>query len=436
VPGLQRTSFARIALIVTLIVAGEMVFALPFHTNRFFRATLLEVFGLSNTQLGDVFAAYGVVAMLAYFPGGALADRFPARWLLTASLLATAAGGLFMATIPAPLPLAVLYAYWGFTSIFLFWGALIRATRDWGGPTEQGRAFGLLEGGRGLVAASVAGALVLVFAGLMPDDPVLATAHERRAALQQVILLYSACTAFAAVLAWHFVPVPEYRANLEPHPVAGMRVVLSRPVVWAQAAVIVCAYCGYKGLDNYSLYAVQVLGMDEVEAARFATWGSYLRPLSAIAAGFVADRFSATRTCGVLFTVLAATYALMAGFDPLKQGATLVMLTLLVSFAAVFALRGVYFALLEENRTPVQYTGAAVGMASLVGFTPEIFFAPIAGRLLDASPGLTGHQHYFAFLATIALAGIACAGVLMYLHRAGGAPMWPPARDRAAPRAG
>ncbi len=30
--------------------------------------------------------------------------------------------------------------------------------------------------------------------------------------------------------------------------------------VWAQAAVIICAYCAFKGLDNYSLYAVQVLG--------------------------------------------------------------------------------------------------------------------------------------------------------------------------------
>jgi len=36
--------------------------------------------------------------MISYFPGGALADRFPARSLLTASLFATGAGGLFMAT--------------------------------------------------------------------------------------------------------------------------------------------------------------------------------------------------------------------------------------------------------------------------------------------------------------------------------------------------
>ena len=54
----------RIVLIIVLIMAGEMVFGLPFHTARFFRPTLLDVFGFTNTQLGDLFAVYGITAML------------------------------------------------------------------------------------------------------------------------------------------------------------------------------------------------------------------------------------------------------------------------------------------------------------------------------------------------------------------------------------
>lgn len=67
---------SRYLLMLTLVVAGEIIFGLPFHTARFFRPTLLEAFGFTNTQLGDVFAIYGVTAMLAYFPGGILADRY------------------------------------------------------------------------------------------------------------------------------------------------------------------------------------------------------------------------------------------------------------------------------------------------------------------------------------------------------------------------
>lgn len=63
-----------------------MIFSLPFHIPRFFRPTVLDVFGLSNTQLGDIFAVYGVVALAAYFPGGAIADRYSVRTLIALSL--------------------------------------------------------------------------------------------------------------------------------------------------------------------------------------------------------------------------------------------------------------------------------------------------------------------------------------------------------------
>src|SRR5690349_21693729 len=95
-PGRHRVG--RALFMFSLVVAGEAVFALPFHIARYFRPTLLAVFGFTNTELGEAMAAYGVVAMLAYFPGGLLADRFTARSLVTISLLLTAAGGVYMTT--------------------------------------------------------------------------------------------------------------------------------------------------------------------------------------------------------------------------------------------------------------------------------------------------------------------------------------------------
>lgn len=415
----------RVVLIVILIVAGEMVFGLPFHTARYFRPTMLEVFGFSNTQLGDLFAVYGIAAMLAYFPGGALADRFSARFLLSVSLFATAAGGLYMATIPGAPQMAALYGYWGISTIFLFWAALIRATRDWGGRHSQGRAFGILEGGRGLTAAVVASVAVSVFAALMPETVELASDAERRAAFSTVILTYSAITAAVGMLTWMLIPVSKGATHARPNPLAGMAVVAGRPIVWAQAAIIVCAYCGFKGTDNYSLYAVQVLGMNEVDAARFATWGAYIRPFAAIAAGLCADRFDAARSIGVAFLILMLAYLPLSMFTPDTFGVNLIYANIFISFFAVFAIRGIYFALLEENKTPPHVTGAAVGMVSLIGYMPEIFFASIAGRILDANPGVEGFHNYFLFLASIMLAGIAAVVWLVWLRRRGVEKLWP-----------
>jgi len=407
----------RYLLMLTLVFAGEIIFGLPFHTARFFRPTLLESFGFTNTQLGDVFAVYGVMAMIAYFPGGVLADRFSARVLLSLSLLATGFGGLYMATFPGTWGMAMLYGYWGVTTILLFWAALIRATREWGGTTSQGRAFGILEGGRGVTAALFATLGVAVFAWGMPDDVMLASDAERRAAFRAVILLYSIAAFVTAILTWLLIPPARHVGDSSRSLFHGTAVVTTRPLVWAQAAVIICAYCGYKGLDNYSLYAVQVLGMDEVEGAKLATYGAYARPLAAVFAGFVADRWSAARTLGACFFVLLISYALLSIALPDGSGVELIYANILVSFFAVFALRGVYFALLEENGTPPLLTGAVTGVVSFVGFTPEIFFTPITGRILDASPGVVGHQNYFLFLAGVAATGIGVVAWLLRLQR-------------------
>lgn len=412
---------SRWLTLVTLIVAGEMIFGLPFQTARFFRPTLLEVFDFSNTQLGDLFAAYGVTAMLSYFPGGILADRFSARRLLTLSLLATAAGGFVMLTLPDARTMLLLYAFWGVTSILLFWGALIRATRDWGGRKQQGMAFGLLDAGRGLVAAIVAAIAVQVFAVSLGSAEI--TDGSRAIAFHNVIAVYVAVNLLVAVMTWFFIPEVRPSGAEAPHLGLGIRRVLARPVVWTQAGIIVAAYCGYKGLDNYSLYLVQVMGYDEVRAAELSAWGAYLRPIGALAAGLLADRLQATRISFALFLVMLLSYGGLVLLTPEASATLLLFANLAVSYLAVCGMRSVYFALLEQNQTPRAFTGTAVGLVSFIGYTPDVFFAPITGRILDASPGAAGHQDYFVFMIAVAVAGLVASLALLVLHRRGG--LWP-----------
>jgi len=52
---------------------------------------------------------------------------------------------------PSYLGVTAVFAFWGLSTILLFWAALQKATRISGGD-EQGQAFGLLDGGRGLLA--------------------------------------------------------------------------------------------------------------------------------------------------------------------------------------------------------------------------------------------------------------------------------------------
>ncbi len=390
-----------------LVFAGEMIFSLPFHVARFFRPTFLDVFGLSNSQLGDMFAVYGITAMLAYFPGGAIADRCSARQLLTVSLLATAVGGVYLAQVPGRFGLMVLFAYWGFTSILLFWAALIKATRAWGGDLEQGRAFGILDGGRGLVAAGMATVAVVLLSSALPADIAGVSAPGRQTALQSVIYFYSLVTLAAGLLAWWTIPGGNHGAISGASATLGhVLEVLRTPVVWCQAGIVICAYCGYKGT--------------EVEAAGFTATAAYIRPLAAVGAGFLADRFTPSRIVGAGFCLLLPTYGVLGLVAPASLATGILYANLVVTFFAVFAVRAVYFALLQETRIDKAHTGTAVGLISVVGFTPDIFFAPIAGRLLDASPGSAGHHHYFMLLAGFAMLGLLTTLLLAVLSRRGG----------------
>lgn len=407
-----------------LILAGEAVFALPFHVARFFRPTVLEVFSLSATELGAAQGVYGIVAMLAYFPGGPLADRFPARTLLAASLWTTALGGLYMASFPGFEAALLLWGFFGATTILLFWAALIRATREWGGRVAQGRAYGLLDGGRGLLAAGLASLGVLLFSLSFPEGYAAASFEDKREALRLIILGYSAVTALAGLIVWFALagqkPDPETALEKTPplagHVGANIVEVARIPAVWLQAVVIVCAYVAYKGFDNYSLFVVQAYQLDEVQAAWVVTLGSWLRPVAALAAGLLGDRYTISRIAVLAFTLLTASNLFFAATTPIPGAITILLGNTLLACAAFFGLRGLYYALFEEAKVPAAVTGTAVGLVSVIGFTPDIFVNFVAGLLIDANPGVAGHQHFFWFLSAFSALGLLASYGLMRMN--------------------
>ncbi|MEM1411501.1 MAG: MFS transporter [Pseudomonadota bacterium] len=414
---------------VGLVVAGEAVYLLPFVVARFFRPTLLETFGLSNTELGTAMAVYGVVAMLSYFPGGPLADRFSARKLLALSLWTTAAGGMVMATLPGFRLSVWVWGFFGVTTILLFWAALIRATRDWGGAESQGRAFGLLDAGRGVLAAVMASLGAALFAWSFPDGYQAASFDERRQVMTLIIHGYTLATFLAGIFVWFAVPErpPGRGKRWDPAEEPVFQHVgraLKLPAVWLTGLIVVCAYVAYKGFDNYGLYAVQAFGIDEVEAARLTAIGAWVRPVAALAFGLLGDRFLVSRMTALCFALLVISQGLFAVLTPEPTLVWVLWLNVLIGSAAIFGLRALYYALLEEARVPKAITGTAVGIISVVGYSPDIFVNYLGGVMLDAAPGLAGHQDYFTFLAAFAALGLMAAIAMMLLlkHQRGGVP--------------
>ena len=407
---MSQTHFQRWLIMVSLIMAGEAIFTLPYHVTRFFRPTVLEVFGLSATELGVAQAAYGVVAMAAYFFGGPLADRFPARKLLAVSLWLTALGGLYLATLPGYYGAMIIWGFFGLSTILFFWAALIKATRSWGGTSQQGLAYGVLDGGRGLLAAVLASLGVLLFSLAFPEGYELASTDDKRVALQQIILGYTAVTALTGVLVWFTLrSLPEVSASVHATIFGHFWEVMRFPAVWLQTIILVCAYTSYKAFDQYALFAVRGYGIDEIEAAQIVTLGAWTRPLAALLLGLMADRFGVSKMTVICFVILIISHSLFA-FTGQEMGSfSYILANTAVTGIAIFGLRSLYFALFEEGQIPLGMTGTAVGVVSIIGYTPDVYVAAVAGYLIDSNPGLLGFQYMFMCLLGTALIGAAAA---------------------------
>ncbi len=394
--------------LLLLILAGESVFILPFVLSRVFRPTVLEAFGLDNLQLGLCFSIYGIVALLSYLFGGPLADTFPPGKLISMSLWMTALGGLVYATFPSYTVLKIIYGYWGFTTIFLFWAPMIKATRIWGGYKSQGKAFGFLDGGRGLVGALFGAMGVLIFSLFITSEVSELTISGSRAAFKQVVLVSTGVVVFVGILVWFFMKLDcetEKKIVLEKITIQQIQEVLRLPSVWLLMIIILCAYVGYKITDVFSLFAQDVMLYDQVQSAQVGTFLLFIRPVVGILIGVLADR-SQTTYCLVVGFIFSFLGALLFALGLISDSKTaLFFISILVVASGVYAARSLYFAVMEKGEIPLILTGTTVGLISLVGFTPDIFAGPAIGYLLENSPGAKGHQHVFWMLALFSFIG-------------------------------
>ena len=399
-----------IFILILLILAGEAIFVLPFVLARIFRPTFLEVFALNNFQLGSCFSVYGVVALLSYLFGGSFADKYAPRTLMAVALVMTALGGFYMATFPSYLSLKILFGYYGFTTIFLFWAPMIKATRVWGGTNKQGLAFGFLDGGRGLVAASFGSLGVLVFSYMMTVDVSEASLLEQQEAFKYVIWISSVFIILIGILVYYFLkPLSDDTETIQNqkrvYTVTNFKSVLEHPTVWLMMIIILCAYVGYKTTDIFGLYAKDVLNFDDIESAEISTHLLYIRPITGIVIGLLADRTRASLWIIIGFVTMLLSSLIFASGIISENSIGLFLVSIIFMAVGVYATRVLYFAIMEEAKLPLAITGTAIGFISVVGYTPDIFAGPLIGFLLDNSPGELGHQHVFLAMAIFSFIG-------------------------------
>ena len=404
----ERSTLSRYLQLSVLILAAGAIYPLVYLRQNF-EVSILESFNITISQLGQCYAMLGVIFVVTYLPSGWIADKVLPRWLVAFSLAATGLLGIWFSTMPSFESLLVIFAGWGIATGLTFWAALIKGVAVLARHDEQGRFFGLLDGGRGLVEAILATIAVAWFAYSLDT-----LGQSTSDALLKVIYLY---IGYALIL----VPIvifaiddvkdessPEEVAISDRSLLADLKLILGKQEVWLAAFCILTGYQLFWATYSFSGYMQQVYGLSAVAVGSITVAKLWMRPIGAVAAGFIGDRFNRERVLAVL--MLSGTIALASLVVlPLTASVGVLLAVVLIIGLATYAIRGIFWATLDSCQVPIRIKGLAIGVISLIGYSPDIYLPLINGFLLENYPGKLGYSIYFAGIVFMGLLGALAA---------------------------
>lgn len=391
-----------------LLAAGAgIIFQLPYIRETYY-TQIQTAMNLSNTQMGLLSSGYAAMATLSYFVGGIIADKFSARKLLTFSFIVTGILGLWFSTFPPYNVCRVIFVLMGISTIITYWSACIKATRMLGTPNEQGRLFGLQEGLRGVMNALLVFGMTAAYAYFAATDEALGTSMAIKVCSIVVIII--------GVLNYIFIE----DTKKEEHPESlvsvtkGMFKALTIPRVWLLVAIIFTAYSVYGLIGYVNTYAVQYYGMSTTLGSTLGGVRYLLQGVGGIVGGLLADKLHSRAKviisgCGLL--VISFGIMILLPVQASLVGA--IVVNFIFGLMFIYAVRSQYFAIHQDANIPVEMSGRISGIASCIGYMPDLFIYTLVGSWMD-SYGATGYKMTWVYAM---VAAVLCIIVTLVLTK-------------------
>lgn len=393
----NKSNFKRFLIIFILAFGTTAMYSLPYMKSSFYDP-MQQALSLSHTQIGNLLSLYGLVGMVSYFIGGWFADRFSVRKLITFSLIASGILGFYFSTFPSYSMILLIFVLWGFTTILTFFSASVKVVRMQGSESEQGRIFGFYEGLSG-VSGTLISFIGLYFFGKFAEITV---------GFKYVVWLYSAASIICGILLFFLVEEKkDSGASDEGLSIKSLLKVVTMPKAWLIGLIIFSTYLVFSSLTYLSPYLSEVYVMPMTLVSALSIIRTYVIKMGASpVAGVITDKVgSSIRVMFVgfiLMTVSTAAYLVI----PKSTGFIwIAVINMIILSVILFGFRGIYFASVSESNISLETTGAVVGFASFIGFSPDVFYYTIAGNWLDKY-GQTGYTYIFILSVVCAVIGI------------------------------
>lgn len=398
-----------------LMLAGGSMYKLYFLDGAFY-IQMQEYMGLSHTQIGLIYSISGWVSTFGFLVAIFITDRFSKRKMFPFALIGNGLAGFFLTTFPSfPIMLLTFCAFAVFTDM-LCWPTMLKTIRLLGKSNEQGRMFGFLETGRGIVDTLVNFAGLAIFVAL----------GSNAFGFKGSIVFFSLISIVLGVVSYFVLEddeITNVETTSEKNRIAleGMKEALGNKDIWLVAINIFTIYSVYLGIKYFVPFMKDIYGLPIALASAYGIINQYaLKMVGGPIGGVVSDKVthSAAKFINIMFMILAVSIGSFIFLPHKSMNIYVTMSIALMISAFIFCMRAVFFAPMDEVKVPRRITGAAMSLGSLIGYFPSAFMGVIYGGQLDANPGIEGYKIVFTIMAGIAIVGILISGTLVKVIKA------------------
>ncbi|MEC8058892.1 MAG: MFS transporter [Pseudomonadota bacterium] len=369
---------------------------------------MLELWQISKTQFGVLMSIYGIVHNIFYLALAWAQDRFSPRILIPVNMVLGGITTFFLGQTNDFATLCFLFVMLSLWCEGAFWPAILSSVRKSTSDSNQGKIFGLLEGGRGGIELLQNALTVGLYAWLGYSLLGLEIAFMVNAVIMIVL----------GIVSWFMLPTEtllksgndQKAANREV--LAGMSVTLRLPEVWLAGIAGFGVYLAYTSMPFFLTYlqdlhalpvlAISIFGIVSTSGGRIGI---------ALPSGFIADRYLGGASGGLrvgLFGV-AVLAGLTVAVTLSGGGAWLAMGLMILLSVLFFFMRALYFAPFGEMGLPPRFSGSVIAVAAFMIYLPSSFAYLLWGFILDSYPGTLGYGLMFGILSAMALFSTAVA---------------------------
>lgn len=402
---MNKAFIKKYGTLLLLATGAGIIFQLPYIRETFY-VPIQNAMNLSNAQMGLLSSGYATMSLFSYFIGGIIADKFSARKLLTFSFIATGVLGLWFSTFPGYTISRVIFVLMGISTIITYWSACIKATRMLGTEEEQGRLFGLQEGLRGIMNALLVFGMTAAFTHFA-DEVAGASAAIKVCSIVVIII---------GILNFIFIEDTKKEENSESFidVTKGMFKALLIPRVWLLVAIVFTAYSVYGLIAYATTFAQKFYGLSAASAATLGGIRYLIQGAGGIVGGFLADKMKSRFKVIIGGCIgLALSFGLFIVVPSKASLCVMVVANFFVGLFFIYAVRSQYFAVHDDAGIPLNMSGRVSGIASCLGYTPDIFMYTLVGSWMD-NYGRTGYNMTWAYAM---VAAVLCAIITFILSR-------------------